>query len=464
MKKVLLVAYFFPPVAASGSMRPLGFCRYLRDYGWLPRILCTDPGSAVPPQTVDDELCVAIPDHVRIDRVPHRNPIQALLNAREKAQQRFRSIPLVPQDLPAPVNGVQGGSNGPRSFYSSSKDFILDWAFSFPDIQCKWRRPAIRRLWDLPPTERPDLVYATGNPWTSFLVGMTLARRFGAPFVADFRDPWTLSPKYGLFNSLFLSQKAMRLERSVCHAAARIVLNTEELRDKFCSGYPEFSRKCVAITNGFDDDALLARQPADQGIPDMPSQGREPVIELCHFGAIYGDRNPKPLLQAIRDLLAERMMRAAAIRIRFTGVWDVKDRDCEELIQGLEKQGVVSREAPISRTACLQQMAQSRILLVLQAGFPLQIPAKIYEYIASGRPLLVIGGNGATANLVTRHQLGLCCANHVHDIKSLLLQLARGQAEIKVSGTEAIEHFHYHSLTGELARVYEAACADESSQ
>ncbi len=463
MKKILIVAYYFPPIAASGSMRPLGFCRYLKDYGWLPRILCTDPGSAVPPQAVDEGLCAAIPDHVHIDRVPHPNPLRNLLSIREKARQWLRSTPWAQRESSASPNSIQSGPDGLPAPPATIKDLILDWAFSFPDIQCYWRRPAIRRLWNLPLAERPDLVYATGNPWTSFLVGKALARRFGVPFIADFRDPWTLSPQYGLFNSPFLSRKAKRLERSVCSAGARIVLNTEELREQFCSDYPEFARKCVTITNGFDDNALLANQAADQGA-GIPSQVDKSVLELCHFGAVYGDRSPKPLLQAIRDLLNEKKVRVESIRIRFVGVWDVKDRECEELIQGLEKQGVVSREAPIPRTACLQQMAQSRILLVLQAGFPLQIPAKIYEYIASGRPLLVIGGNGATANLVARHQLGRCCANHVHDIKSLLLQLARGQAEIKVPGTEAVEHFHYHSLTGELARVYEAACAEQSSR
>lgn len=463
-RKVLLVAYYFPPIAASGSMRPLGFCRYLMEYGWLPRVLCTDPQSAVPPQAMDEGLCDVVPEYVRIDCVPHPNPLRTLLNIREYMRRWFRTVAPAHQDNAATREGLGNCVGGASASRSTVKDLILDWVFSFPDIQCYWRRPAIRRLWNLPPAERPDLVYATGNPWTSFLVGKALARRFGVPLIVDFRDPWTLSPQYGLFSSSFLSRKAKRLERAVCRAAARIVLNTEELRVRFCTDYPEFSGKCVAITNGFDETAPLSPPPpAGQRGADRQSGADGSVLELCHFGAVYGDRSPKPLLQAVRQLLDERRVRAETLRLRFIGTWDVKDPECEELVAGLEKLGVVSREAPIPRRACLQQMARSRVLLVLQAGFPLQIPAKIYEYIAVGRPLLVIGGSGATANLVAKHRLGLCCENDLQAIKGLLLKLSGGGAEIRIPDTKTVGQFHYRALTGSMARLFDATCREQSS-
>jgi len=97
--------------------------------------------------------------------------------------------------------------------------------------------------------------------------------------------------------------------------------------------------------------------------------------------------------------------------------------------------------------------------LILQPGSPLQIPGKIYEYIATGRPLLVIGGEGATARLVDQHRLGVCCPNRTSEIKSLIESLATGQTRIAPPRREERERFAYRSLAGDLASVLDAVSA-----
>ena len=104
-------------------------------------------------------------------------------------------------------------------------------------------------------------------------------------------------------------------------------------------------------------------------------------------------------------------------------------------------------------------MARADLLLIFQPGFPLQIPGKIYEYIASRRPLLIIGGEGATGNLVERYRLGACCLNQVAAIKSLLLKFINGQIDIVPPMDADVDRFHYRSLTGELANILDSVCA-----
>ena len=239
-KKVLIVAYYFPPIAASGSMRALGFCRYLDKYGWQARVLTTDPKSVYPPIGVDESLCRQLPNTVQIDRVSHKNPEPALLLARDKLRRFCKSVLFGNTQL-------QGGSKqnsspepgtGVLARYIAMRKAMTEWLFSFPDPQCFWLRPAVQRLAHIPPRDYPDVVFATGGPWTSLLVGKALAKKFGVPFVADFRDPWTNNPNRKPLSAL-LFRKHKELEKSVCAAAAKVIANTEELGDQFRRDNPE---------------------------------------------------------------------------------------------------------------------------------------------------------------------------------------------------------------------------------
>ena len=448
-------------------MRPLGFCRYLEQYGWEPRVLTTTPASVNPPQQVDMSLCNMLPLGLKIDTVPHPNPFQTIIGVRNRLYEQVHQM-LHPRNRQmasltfSNANSSDDGNGMLNGRLSALKDLVVDWTFSFPDVQCFWFGPAVRSLSGIPRRDYPDIVFATGNPWTSFLVGKRLAERYGVPFIADFRDPWTGHPPYGQFRSPILTQKARQLERAVCKAASRVVVNTEELRQRFCIDHPDLEQKCVAITNGYDSNVLVSASTSPDHDENQAAAGGKPYIEICHFGTVYGNRNPFPLFQAVTELLEANVIQPHQLRLRFVGLWDVADDRCEALVCELEKRGVVRREAPLSHEKYLEELAQSSLLLVLQADFPLQIPAKLYEYVASGRPILVIGNEGATANLVNRHRLGKCCPNEVSPIKDLLWSLTQGHTQINSPSQTNITQFHYRALTGKLASVLHQACAENA--
>ena len=461
MKKALIVAYYFPPIAASGSLRPLGFCRYLEQYGWSPRVLTTEPRSVYPPLQIDETLNQGLPLSLQVDRIPSANPLHTLITVRDKLRSELKR--LFSSKSKQPIEGNEfskkdtiSESDGRLTAY---KDLILDWIFSFPDPQCFWLRPAIRRMSEMSVNKRPDVVFATGSPWTGLLVGRALAQKFHVPFVADFRDPWMGGNPYKRQMAASLQRRARKFEKAVCAAAVRVVANTEELREQFVAEYPEFKKKFVTIANGFDSDGVT---PSKEGalsnhLTLSPAAGGQ--LEFCHFGTVYGERNPFCFLQAIKELYAEHRLAPERLRVRCVGSWQVSDEHCEVIARELEQKGILRRDPPVPREVCLQQMARAQTLLVFQPASPLQIPAKIYEYIATGRPLLVIGGEGATAHLVEQHQLGHCCANRVADIKTLLLRLATGQTQIDPPQPSVTARFDYRMLTGELAKVFDAAYA-----
>jgi glycosyltransferase involved in cell wall biosynthesis len=300
--------------------------------------------------------------------------------------------------------------------------------------------------------EIPDIVFATGGPWTSLLVGRRLAESWGVPFIADYRDPWTSNP-YVSFASAWLNAKARELEESVGRAASRVITNTHELRLQLKKDYPGLAQKVLTITNGFDPDSFdsIARQ-------ERPNEGRDtsttrPSLKLCHFGTVYGKRTPAVLLQTLLNLCESGRLSSSQLSLRFVGSWEVNEAECEEPAQRLEKLGLLKREPPVPYQACLQQMAEADALLVIQPNAPLQIPGKIYEYVATRRPLLLIGGEGATASLVQRHRLGLACPNDADQIRRLIVDLVERRQSLPAPAPEEVDRFNYRSLTGDLAKV-----------
>lgn len=459
VRRVLLIAYYFPPIAATGGMRPLNFCRQLPSYGWAPQVLATDHESVLPPHAMDRKLLDRVPFDVGVIRVPHPNPMGRLLGFRDRLKQlvtqgRNSSPAQGVGDSVRPPTSVEGSASSIRAYFRFLTEILLE----FPDPQCHWIRPAVRACVNIPVEERPNVIWATGGPWTSLLVGKQLAEKFNVPFIADFRDPWVGG--FEFFSSKTLHRKAQGLERCVCAAAARVILNTEELRLRFCAVYPEWQHKFVTITNGYAEELrAVSSSSGNAGTFTRAAGGHVSTLELCHFGTVYGNRSPLPLFQAIQELLSEGMVQASRLRLKFVGAWDVHDPVCMQLAKVLEERGILRLVPPVSHQECLQEMARSNVLLILQPDYPLQVPAKIYEYIVAGRPLLVIGGEGATANLVQRHLLGRCCQNTVQEIKRTLVSILSSESSLQAPTPADTEQFSYRALTGRLAelldRVYE---------
>jgi glycosyltransferase involved in cell wall biosynthesis len=309
----------------------------------------------------------------------------------------------------------------------------------FPDRQSSWRRPAIRAA--LLGARDAQVVLATGGPWTALVAAEEIARRLRIPLVSDFRDPWTRNPnQVGDSRSRRLRSRA--LERQIVNRSSFVIANTEELRQQFVADYPQLVDRFMTITNGFDQ------------VPSSPPLGSG-RFDLCHFGTVYGGRAPINLLRAVDALASEGRLDPADFRLRFVGRWEVESRECNALTDRLIARGLVMREAPIPHEACLVEMQRAGALLVLQSGFPLQIPAKIYEYLATGRPIAFIGDEGATASLIRRHGLGAASADEPSATRHLLETLTSSGEQAAARPDRS--QFHYRALTATLA-----ACLDEA--
>lgn len=447
MRRILVLAYYFPPIAASGSLRPAGFCAHLPSLDYRPTVLSTQYRDVHPPIAIDESLEMLLDSSLDIQRVNHINWQKTLLTLRDKIARRG-----VSDGSQSVATTDQDGEVGQLGLLKQAKAAFLDRLFRFPDQQKAWAAATFRYARKLPTEKRPDIVLATASPWSALVAGSKIAEHYKVPFVADFRDPWTKNPKPALSPSL--GRKAEVLEAEIFHKATRIIANTPELADEFRRQYPSNAKKVVTITNGF-------HQSLEEKFANLPSfQASSDKVELCYFGSVYELRRPTELLLALKNMLDAQFKGCERLMVRLTGNWIVEDQACNRLAEELEERGALIREPGVDHESYLNRLKASQILLILQQGFPLQIPGKIYEYIASGRPILVIGGEGATANLVHDAKLGMVCENSIAGITKTFTRLLGEQHSIQPPDPKSIGRFNYASLSTQLAETLDSAITE----
>ncbi len=383
-----------------------------------------------------------LPERLNVDRVPHKDWMQELLNVRQWVRdRRSGGVPQQPQVHSA------GATNTPvqASRLRSARDRILNRALMFPDRQNRWIAATRRHVRALTNADRPDVVFATGNPWSSLVAGLEISRMLDVPFVADFRDPWTQNPKPPLPE---LVTAAAKCERRIVTNSDRVIANTDALKESFVQLYPEAAAKIVTVTNGYHESLLAP------GIPEGSTYARQGEVELNYYGSVYELRKPTVLLAAIKTLADAGHVDGQKFCITFTGHWGVVDAACNELAERLEKQGLIRRRPAVDHEEYLARIRSAQHLLVLQQDFPLQIPGKLYEYVATGRPLFLVGGAGATATLVRERKLGYVCADDHEQLCDAIRALVERRLKIEPPASAAIASFGYAALTRQLVDIF----------
>ncbi len=334
LKTLMLITYHFPPSAACGSFRLLGFARHLPNFGW--RTVVVAPPK-MPWEAVDPELMSLVPTETVIEHVPF--PQGRIL----------RSL--------APIRGWLMGA---------------------------WRGclRAMKR-------QQPDAILTSGPPHEVHLLGLWLKRRYRLPWIADFRDPWITSNwvthrKSGEERSIRTRWLA-REEHVVIREADVLIVNTPNTLKALSQVYPEAREKMVVLTNGYDPERF-------ETLPLSPlAHSQHPRV--IHTGQIYGGRDPRPFLDAIRMLRDERSTNGRDIRVDFFGnlTDDHRHYDLNTEIRQRGLEPIVHLGGQIPYAQSLSEMVRSDILLLLNCpGQKLGVPAKLYEYIGAGRPILAL--------------------------------------------------------------------------
>jgi peptidoglycan/xylan/chitin deacetylase (PgdA/CDA1 family)/glycosyltransferase involved in cell wall biosynthesis len=368
-RKVLMVAFHFPPQAgSSGILRTLNFVKYLPRNGWQPTVLSAHPRAYV---ECRDDLLKSIPPETRVVRA------QALDAAKHLS-----------------IKGKYPG-----------------W-FALPDRWASWWLGGLVAGLRIIREQKPDVIWSTYPIATAHLIAYSLAKRTGLPWIADFRDPMI----NGGYPSNRLQRKTWQwLESRVFQQATRCVFTTERAAQLYRSRYPAQAHKCLVIENGYDEEAFEGNAPQRTGVP-------EGGILMLHSGIIYPqERDPSAFFAAVRAWLDAGGADASKLIIRFRAPYHGDEVAQLAALHGLTAN--VEIAPPVPYQVAIAEMLGADLLLVFQgSSFNAQVPAKIYEYLRTGNPVLgLVDPAGDTAKkLAEFKRVGLADIQSPQAIQAVL--------------------------------------------
>lgn len=404
-RRVLMIAYHYPPVGvSSGVHRALKFSQYLPEYGWEPVMLSISPNAYL----------------------------------RESQDQIG--------DIPAEVVVKRAwGFDIAKVFKSRYPRFM-----GLPDRWVSWWPAAVLAGLHLIKKYQPEVLWSTYPIATAQLIAFTLHKMTDLPWVADLRD--------SMVDDHYPENPTQRrvfrwLEQKTVLNAAKLVFTTSGTLEMYQTRYPDAPHsRFEVITNGYDEmdfvraAALLSDEPKEAG-----------PLRLVHSGVLYpSERDPRPFFEAIAALKTEGTISVDILRVilRATG----HDNDYAPLLKQLGIDDVVELAPALDYHRALAEMLVCDGLLLFQAAnCDHQIPAKLYEYLRAGPPILALTTvAGETAAVLNEAGIGFQVAiDDCEAIKLGLMAFLRQHSDEALTGLPKAKVARYSrtARTAELARL-----------
>lgn len=405
LKKVLMIAFHYPPtLGSSGLQRTLKFSQYLVDYDWQPIVLTVNTRAYL---AIDSGQISDIPDQAIVSRA------FALDTARHLA-----------------INGRYPAT------------------LALPDRWVSWVLAAIPNGMRMIRKHKPSVIWSTYPIATAHLIGLLLSRLSGLPWIADFRDSMT-EDHYP--NDPRTRRMYRWIEHKTIARARQTVFTSPGTLSMYKARYPEYNDSHWAlISNGFDEASF-------SNVESQLARGNRRV-HLVHSGTLYpNERDPRPFFSAISDLKRSGFITAAncLISLRATAYDDYY----RPMLEELDINDIVSLDPPVSYSDALAEMIESDGLLVLQASnCNHQIPAKIYEYLRAGRPILALTDpEGDTANALRNN--GTATIVRIDDRREIangvrrIIEVIRN-GEHNAPSPDELKHLSRYEQTRTLADLF----------
>ena len=424
-KRLLMISAAFPPCGGSGVQRTVKFAKYLPENGWLPTVWAVDRIDDLPqdPTLLDDlgpDVSVCRWNRGRGARLLHRSMCATRI----------------------------GGLLVPRVIAAVDRRFD-SWLFSrpFPDDYAGWARASLTPLRRLVEKQGFDAIYSTYSPASNHLLGMTLKRRTGLPWVADFRDLWTEDFRYRE-QSQKRQEADFRLEQQVLDEADLVIGVTPSQTNMLADRVPDKRHKFRTITNGYDPDDFHDRPPNEAS--------RDRPFVLSFVGRFERYRAHPVLLAGLKCFVETLGGDRRQFLFRIVGHADRLTRSA------LAESGIphVLTGHVSHAEAVREMMAADALLLSTEATLPnaeTVICAKVFEYLASGRPILVVGPAGGECERIVRtSEAGLAVTLVERDIADALLRLYRADRQRRpFSGCRStcLSRYSRVTLTRHLAAI-----------
>ena len=386
--KIMLVTWHFPPVNTVAALRTGKLAEYLAEQGVDTTVITVSKDS-------DDTSLPLNSDGVRIIETNFFD-LDRWLNPVSLAKRLIRRIKPSRKAAAAssgPASSGGSGSTLPREKPPLWKFFsgLFEHLILYPDKYIGWffkLYPAILRE---ARATNPDFIIASGPPFTAFLAAAAASKRLGIPWIAEYRDRWMDDP-YATWPQ-WRRRFDHWFEKKILSGAAAIIT----VSPKWESYFAETFKKPVGIfMNGFDPENFeVEANPCHEGLP----------LVITHMGRCYPERrDPSKLFEALKT----GHFTPEEVTFRFYG-WNL-DYVAEKVKEhGVEAFVEILPPVPFKQSIALQKGCDVLLLMqwnnIADEG---NIPAKLFEYLASRRPVIAVGcESGFVAETIHSRDAGL---------------------------------------------------------
>ncbi|WP_047546616.1 glycosyltransferase [Psychroserpens sp. Hel_I_66] len=368
--QTLIITYYWPPAGGPGVQRWLKFVKYLPEFGVEPIVYCPENPSY---PIIDESLLNEISSEIKIIKQPISEPYR-FANFLSKKDSKQISSGVIPKKKK-------------QSFVQRLMLYVRG-NFFIPDARKNWVKPSVKFLSDYIKQHHIETIITTGPPHSLHLIGLQLKAELGVKWLADFRDPWTT---IGYHRELKLSksseEKHKILEAQVLQTADQIIVTSENTKKEFLA---KTKQPITVITNGYDNH-------------NVKRQEKDEKFTLAHIGSLLSERNPKQLWTSLKELIDDNEDFRRKFELKLIGV---VSEDVLQTLKEFDLQSYINNLGYVSHKEAVKAQMASRVLLMVEINSQdtkVIIPGKLFEYMASGTPIIAVGPKDTDVETILRN-------------------------------------------------------------
>lgn len=419
--KVLVVAYYFPPLGLSGVQRTFKFVKYMRNYGWEPVIVTTD----------------------KIAYYAYDNSLMDELNKLD-----FKVIRVSGKE-PNSLLSKLGSLKPPREIIRRILNVVSQSIF-IPDNKISWSKSAEKIVEEILSKEKFDAIFISSPPFSAFERISKLRKKFDIPLIIDYRDLW-----YNSYFSFYITPLHKRLHKKKEYLSLKnsdaIVVTNRKIKEFLIKTYPFLT---------FDDITII---PHGYDLEDFERAKKFPKVKnkmvIMFSGIFLGYSTPKYILLAFKEITSERPDIAENIELHFVGYLR---KENHKLIKKLKLEEFVVDHGYVDHMTSVAKIVSADVLWFMvdyRKNIDAILPGKVYEYFGAKKPILGCVPDGAAKLALQEYGASFICEpDNVLEIKNTIYKIYELYKEDKlpIPSDEVVNKYRRDLLTETLIKVFQS--------
>lgn len=421
MFKVLVIAYYYPPMGLSGVQRTLKFTKYMPSFNWEPTVITAG------------------------NIAYYAHDFSMLKEAEEAGVKIVRTESYDPNAI---IGKKYGTVNMPKEIIRKALSNFSK-TFFIPDNKKSWAKRAYLKAKELLSKEHFDIIFVSLPPYSGFVYAAKLKEEFGIPLFVDYRDLW-LDNHFAFYPTPWHRIKHKKLEYKSLKASNKIIVINRRIKEKLLTTYNFLNfNEIVIIPHGFDPADF---EPEDQIISSSSK------IRLTYAGIFYESITPVYFLRAFKQLSVERPDIAAKYELEFIGLLRKENK---KLISELGLTGFVQELGYLEHHETVKRIKQTSILWMMighSKNSDTISTSKLFEYFGSRKPILGCVPDGIAKNSLKDYGASFIVPpDDISEIKNKLIEIHDLfiKNELPVPNEEFIGRHNRIALTQQLTTQFQ---------